>query len=165
VKILEEIWPVDQPCLYDQTLLGFRDTGELDRETLAHLDSLAGDQVRYLLMGRIEHMNIAQREETQDDDSDEEKTVLKTTPTVRVAFEVYDLQFERGVWSATLSQSKEESAEYSEQISGNLLEAVVNALLGLGGSGEKDYPPPPNGAKMLRSIFSTAADKPPGKPR
>jgi hypothetical protein len=116
--------------------------------------------VRYLLLGRIEDKSISHSESSsQDEDSGEETVTLKTSLYMRVAFEIYDLQSQQAVWSATLVQSKDKSADYKEKSGGNLLVSLLGSILGLNGSGEKEYPPPPDETKILGSICSMAAEK------
>jgi len=152
--------------LYESTLDRFEHTGGLDRTTLALLDSLAGDQVRYVLLGRIEEESITHDETVTDtpteSDPDATTTKLTTRLTVRIAFQVYDLRSAMSVWSATLTQSKGDSETYTDEAPGSFLAGLVGSLLGaiFGSSDEKEeYPPAPDATKVLLSIYSAVAEK------
>jgi hypothetical protein len=133
--------------------------GRLEQEDLALLDSLVGDQARYVALARVEDQWISRDEAEDQSEPDETKTTVTVSLTIRVAFVVYDLQSGRSVWSATLTGSDKNSSTFTDKDQG-FWASLASAVLGLD---DHDDPSAPNAAGTLRKIFSKFAKELPSE--
>lgn len=143
---------------YDTVLDDFEDSGEIRQAKLAALDSLIGQETRYIIVARIEDEEVSyDQSSTTDSDTDAETRTWTTTLKIRVAFHVYDIQSARSVWSATFTGKDDKENTYKDtdvtegNFLGNLVSGLVEGILGLRDA--DDYPPPPGEAKILNGIF------------
>ncbi|HET9940787.1 MAG TPA: hypothetical protein VFR25_06775 [Candidatus Eisenbacteria bacterium] len=137
----------------EDLLDAFDRDGGLEQEDLALLDSLVGDQARYVALARVEDQWITRDEAEDESEPNETKTTVTVSLTIRVAFVVYDLQAGRSVWSATLTGSDKNSSTFTDKEQG-FWATLASAVLGLD---DHDDPSAPNAAGTLRKIFSKFA--------
>ena len=143
----------------EDLLDAFDRDGRLEQEDLALLDSLVGDQARYVALARVEDQWISRDEAEDESEPNETKTTVTVSLTIRVAFVVYDLQAARSVWSATLTGSDKNSSTFTDKEQG-FWASLASAVLGLD---EHDDPSAPNAAGTLRKIFSKFAKELPSE--